>query len=573
MLKIGILSRGAGKQQYGLGLDAKLMELTLRELVATGKSKLSISHKDPYMFMEEMPIDVYIHLEIPCRLAFPLAKVNIVVPNPEWWCKAEWAWVEREPSVVMFHKTQHSAMLFESKCSSFVTGWRCPISEGLSTTSKSDQFIFIVGGSKHKRVAVDTIVKFWKPEFNKLIIIASEGGDNTKHNVEWVTKYITNQEKQKLLSQSKYHIVASCAEGFGYTMAESVSYGAKILWTDIPVYKEIWGKLLGNYGIIKTDLVYESETSMLDKARNFSEASLLEAMSQIDKQSYLKHSEYINTINKNFRSEFYNAWRIVEKRVKKTDDLKIPPVPKEDTLPVIGVVTLVYNRPQWFIHAVRNIETSLYPRNKIVWVIVDDSESSQRVDISVEKVRSGIPDLCIKYVSVSKKTPVGEKRNIGCLAAIETNSDVAAFAFMDDDDYYPPGSLNRRVAWLYGSGMGAIYCATLPMYDTCKYISAMNVPPLDLSPCMRVSEATLCFKRNFWESRAFPKTMDVGEGEGFLVNRENESMEINPRGVIVSFLHNKNLTSRRIPENKEANGCHYGFSDEYFTMISQLGSA
>jgi hypothetical protein len=572
MLTVGILSRGAGKQQYGLGQDAKLIELTLRELIATGKSKLTIIHKDPYMFMQEEPIDVYIHLELPCRAAFPLAKVNIVIPNPEWWFKAEWSWVEKESSVIMFHKTEHSSRLFNYNCNSFVVGWKCPVTENLSV-AKLDQFLFIVGGSKHKHTALDAIVKFWKPDFNKLIVIASESGDTTKPNVTWITKYITNQEKQVLLSQSRYHIVASSAEGFGYTMAESVSNGAKILWTDIPVYKELWGRLLGDQGVINTEIVSEPESLMLDKPRHFSEASFLESMCNIDKQSYQKPWEYINAMNKQFRNAFFTAWRAVEKKVKKTCEFKIPPMLKEDSLPFIGVVTLVYNRPQWFIHAVRNIETSLYPRNKIVWVIVDDGESSKRVDISLEKVRSGLPDLCIKYVSLSKKTPIGEKRNIGCAAAIETNRDVAAFAFMDDDDHYPPESLNRRVSWLYGSGKGAIYCSTLPMYDTCKYISAMNVPSLNLSPCMRVSEATLCFRRSFWESRGFPKTVDIGEGEGFIVNRENDSVEISPRGVIVSFLHNKNLTSRHVPERKEPNGCHYGFSDEYFTMISQLGSA
>jgi hypothetical protein len=108
------------------------------------------------------------------------------------------------------------------------------------------------------------------------------------------------------------------------------------------------------------------------------------------------------------------------------------------------------------------------------------------------------------------------------------------------------------------------------MYDIPRYISAINVPPLTLSPCERVSEATLFFKRAFWETRRFPDTISVAEGEEFLRGREGSGVEIPPDGVIVSFLHGKNFTSRRVPENKEPNGCHYGFSDEYFTMISQL---
>jgi glycosyltransferase involved in cell wall biosynthesis len=229
----------------------------------------------------------------------------------------------------------------------------------------------------------------------------------------------------------------------------------------------------------------------------------------------------------------------------------------------------VYNRPHWFTHALRNIETSSYPRDKIVWVIVDDSDTNERVDSYIEKTRQALPDLNIVYVSLPKKTPIGNKRNIGCEAAIKSNNNVSVLAFMDDDDHYPTDSLNIRINSL-SDKIGAVYCATLPMYDTCKYISAMNVPPLDLGPSERVSEATLCFTRDFWEQCKFPKDTNIGEGEGFLVGRENETTEISPKGVIVSFIHNKNLTSRRVPEQKESNGCHYGFSDEYFTMISQI---
>jgi hypothetical protein len=149
--------------------------------------------------------------------------------------------------------------------------------------------------------------------------------------------------------------------------------------------------------------------------------------------------------------------------------------------------------------------------------------------------------------------------------------DLSVFATMDDDDHYPASSLRLRATWLLSSGRGAVYCSTLPMYDICKYISAINVPPLYLAASERVSEATLCFTKDFWKAKGFPKTVNVAEGEGFILGRESETIEIPPEGVIVSFLHKKNLTSRRVPESKEPNGCHYGFSDEYFEMISKIG--
>ena len=67
-ISVVIFSRGAGAQQYGLGMDAKLMELTLRELAATGKSRVLVKHSDPYTYVgKEKPTyaDIHIYLEVP----------------------------------------------------------------------------------------------------------------------------------------------------------------------------------------------------------------------------------------------------------------------------------------------------------------------------------------------------------------------------------------------------------------------------------------------------------------------------------------------------------------------------
>jgi hypothetical protein len=141
---------------------------------------------------------------------------------------------------------------------------------------------------------------------------------------------------------------------------------------------------------------------------------------------------------------------------------------------------------------------------------------------------------------------------------------------MDDDDHYPKSSIIARVTWMRAFGVGCVYCATLPMYDCKNYISAINVPPLNLAPHERVSEASLGFSREFWSARGFPSTISVAEGEAFLAGRIEETAEIPPEGVIVSFLHGLNFTSRRVPESSEANGCHYGFEDEYFAYLSGL---
>jgi hypothetical protein len=217
----------------------------------------------------------------------------------------------------------------------------------------------------------------------------------------------------------------------------------------------------------------------------------------------------------------------------------------------------------------QNILKADYPTNKLVWVLVDDGEGEGRVDQQIMAFREKTPGLRVEYVSLAKKVTVGEKRNRGCAAALAAYPETEVFAMMDDDDHYPAASLVARVSALKGMKKACVYCSTIPMYDCRNYISAMNVPPLDLSPAERVSEATLTFTRDFWKERTFAKE-SVAEGEAFVRGRESLVAEIPPAGVIVSFLHGRNSTSRRVPEHQEPNGCHYGFSDEFFTYISEF---
>jgi hypothetical protein len=88
----------------------------------------------------------------------------------------------------------------------------------------------------------------------------------------------------------------------------------------------------------------------------------------------------------------------------------------------------------------------------------------------------------------------------------------------------------------------------------------------------RVSEATLCFTRKFWEDRQF-SDIQVAEGETFIQGREQACREVSPQEVIVSLVHSKNTSSRRIPEITDPNGCHFGFKEELFALVSEIGES
>jgi hypothetical protein len=143
---------------------------------------------------------------------------------------------------------------------------------------------------------------------------------------------------------------------------------------------------------------------------------------------------------------------------------------------------------------------------------------------------------------------------------------------LDDDDVYPNNSTLTRVAYLLAEPKkGAVFCTTIPCFDIHEKKSFMNVPPNILSMSDRVSEATLCFTREFWEAQKFPD-QQVAEGNAFIRGREQMCRDVSPQDVIVSLVHKKNTSSRKAPSG-ESNGCHYGFSEDLYTLVSEIAEA
>jgi hypothetical protein len=254
---------------------------------------------------------------------------------------------------------------------------------------------------------------------------------------------------------------------------------------------------------------------------------------------------------------------------RKGHDAPLPSVTGQGTAPPpkIGVITATGGRPSWWTNMVRNVTEQAWPVSRLEWLIVDNEGDDNLADL-VNEFRERVPGLVVRYKSMPPGTTIGAKRNA---AARLASADVSVFAVMDDDDHYPANSLSTRASWLSRTGRvtDIVYCSTLPMYDIRKYVSAINVPPLDEPPQYRISEATLLFTRAAWEERPFPDS-SMAEGNGFVKGRLERSVEIGPADVIVSFIHNANTSSRRVPADQPPNGCHYGFSDEYFSYLHRI---
>ena len=586
---------GTKSPQWGLGQDSRIVEALVREVHASKDFPVEcIFHEDPQSFYgggtKPRQVDLTIHLEVPCRAAFPWSAQNWVIVNPEWWPSTAWNWV-LEPvakggaDMILF-KSEHARALYPAveaaRCK--VMPWRFgpEISTALSSlkTTPAASFLFMIGASAHKQAAAEIVCRAWKPTWPPLLLVATETilEGLKPHircpNISVHPPYSSNEIRSQIQTTYGYHIVASVAEGFGYTFAEAAAIGALPLWTDIPVYKELWGTCVGPVGMIETAPVTTASLCR-DPPRTFTEAAVVKAvdsllaLSEADAGRLRGQLRHVATTR---IREFRTSWKRILNRAKpKPLALTVPlaPLPVSE-LPHVAIVTLTYNRPRWFANMAQNIMNADYPHEKMTWIVADDSDAAGRVDEQIMRFQSVNPKIHVIYQSIPKRMAIGAKRNKACDAAPAA---ATVFVMMDDDDHYPAQSIANRVAWLHAgkaAGINCVSCAVLPMYHAGKYVSAINVPPLALSPAERVSEATLCFTREFYTARKFPAAISVAEGEGFLEGRIDQTREIPPEGVIVSFLHGRNATSRRVPDLSEPNGCHYGFSDEYFEYVSKL---
>jgi hypothetical protein len=597
-------------KQYGLHHDSRIIEQIIREIGVAGSGVLkvdSIDQTNPFTYRIQDMVkvdkftDINIHVEVPCRLAWPYGRINIVVVNQEWWYKSAWDWVlgprTKGGADFIVFKSQYARAMFPEvdDTRARVISWRAgpEIQRGLSGLSAAGgsekAFLYLIGASANKAAAAGILVSAWRSTWPPLRLFGSKAilqslkaafpgcGDR---GVVLSDTYTSETERITAQAQHEFHVVASVAEGFGYTFAEAAALGALPLWTDIGVYSELYGDILGNVGKIRCTQVLK-EGEFRDRPVIFDEAAVSVAVESLlaltdDQKKTLRGTlRHVSTTRmKDFRAGCRSLFKSVIKRMAEPEPDCLAPFPPRlpavAEFPQVAVITLTHNRKRWFANMAQNILKSDYPPDKITWIIADDSTAGEKVGQDVANFQSVNPYIRVRYLPIVEKMPIGAKRNKACLAA---PSEVSVFVMMDDDDHYPATSIRNRIGYLNKTGFSCVYCAILPMYDAAHYISAMNIPPLNISPAERVSEASLAFTRKFFEDRKFPASVSVAEGEGFLAGREEQTAEIPPQGVIVSFLHSGNSTSRRIPESNEPNGCHYGFSDEYFKYLSEIGGA
>ena len=538
---------------FGLLNDAEVIKYALL-------GKANVKFIDP---LEHPAIcDVNIHLEVPINSFIPWASYNIFVMNPEWYINEAY-----DPYMINFDKIITKE---ELQVGSVLPWALLPFQKNKNASVK--EFLYLLGGSKHKRDFAKKLLPKWKDSYPVIHVYSIEPleydeGVELSKKIVFHIEDLTKEKRQAFLQLYQGHICCSYAEGFGYTAAEAEYVGAFTILNTLPVYLQDYNN--ENIAFINTEVEKNNEVckyaSFVTKITNLQE----DLDSAIAKFSCFVYKQ-TNTTHLKLSTFKMNLLTILNDLPIKNPIKNLAPILDRKDCPLISIITLMYNRRKFFELARHNMILTDYPKNKIQWIIVEDSDDvNEQASDKIIQAQNQFTDMDIKYIPLLKKTPISQKRNIGVEHA---SHDI--ILFMDDDDHYPETSFRRRVAWLTKHPLikpNAVVCTTIACYDLNTGVSAVNCPPFNIPLGQRISEATLTFYKSWFLARKFESNIQVGEGESFLRSRESEVLEIPPQQIIVAFSHGKNTSSRRIPSSENvAPSCFWGFPKEYLTFVHSL---
>jgi hypothetical protein len=521
----------------------------------------------------EAELNVFVEVITPSLL--PYAAKNIWIPNPEWTYQT-WEPYARMVDEIWV-KTHEAEKLFaEWDVPTRYIGWT---SIDKVQPDKKNFYKAIVPVGKNIWRNPKPIIQAYmrmaqqKPDMYRALpelhivhrpdyVALPPLPDFVKDKIKLHSEIMPEKEYDELLQECGLCICMSATEGFGHAVNEAMSVGSILILSPIDAFREL-----------TEDAIWVSNSKMtphpqcLGHLEDIEVESLVEAL-EMYTSGGLSWKRTTAALSRTTYEARHRAF--VERMEGVLGEFKEMPtyslealLPKEEDLPSVSVITVTKDRRSFLPLAKYCFLAQSYPEDKIEWVIVDDGKDQ------IKDMVSDLPN--VTYVLCDDREggwTIGAKRNLGIEHA---KHDV--LVMMDDDDVYPNNSVVTRVAMMLAGPKtrSCVFSTTIPCFDIHESKSFMNVPPNTLSMADRVSEATMAFTRDFWKNKQFPD-QQIAEAGAFIRGREQMCREVSPQDVIVSLTHKKTTSSRKAPPG-ESNGCHYGFADELFTLVSEIAQA
>jgi hypothetical protein len=515
---------GNHKKDTGVHLDVHILHALI---VHTFGKETEIRHI-PHFFPQCPEAELNFFIEVLNPALFPYAAKNIWIPNPEWTYKT---W---EPYAKMLDgiwvKTHDAEKIFaEWGVPTTYVGWTSidkvkpetknyhkaivPVGKNMWRNPKPilQAYLRICQSAPTAFAALPELHIVYSPTHITLSPIPSEIASKVVLHAE----VMPESEYEALLQECGLCICMSAAEGFGHAVNEALSAGCVTMLSPIEAFRE-----LTTHAVWVSTSKATPHPQCLGVLEDVEVSSLVEAL-----HMYMSaHIIWRKSMTNFGRAEYEDRHAAFVARMGGvlTPFKDLPTysldalLPTEDMLPKVSILTITKNRRAFIPLARYCVMAQGYPEDKLEWVIVDDG------DDQIKDLVSDMPN--VKYVLCDRPMNVGEKRN---LAVESASHDV--LVILDDDDVYPNNSILTRVAYMLAGPVPkeCSFCTTLPCFDIHSKTSFMNVPPNVLGMADRVSEATLCFTRDFWKHCKFPE-IQIAEGGAFIRGREHMSGGISP---------------------------------------------
>lgn len=178
-------------------------------------------------------VDLQIFVERVYQRCLPLARRNLLMPNPEWMLPKWQAYLPRFDRVLC--KTRHAKAIFDSLgCRTLLTGFT---SDDLldPAVGKQRAFFHLAGCSTAK--GTEAVLSAWRrhSEWPLLTVVQhpkiARAGAQTG-NIAHRIGYLDAATLRRLQNSHRFHLCPSEAEGFGHSLMEGMGVGAVVLATD-----------------------------------------------------------------------------------------------------------------------------------------------------------------------------------------------------------------------------------------------------------------------------------------------------------------------------------------------------
>lgn len=550
-------------------IDVQLIEFGLKQI--SEKNKINIVNSVYYTIDEA---DVNIFFDSVNYMFLRSAKYNVLIPNLNMYSKDELEFINYFDLVIA--KTNYAVDVLKphmnDKEKLIYTGWR---SSDLGNLGIDKNFKEFIVNYSNDFVDCQKLIDSWEPDFPNLNIVLNKkkikldrGG---KNNVIF-HRGLDQKAFQKLYNKCGINICLEERCEYPHEIERGALSRSIILTLDkgpcSEIFKDNDGDVFSVFckkkkldGGLGSRYTFDSE-SLKSTVRQIMVCEDI-TLKNICRTNYSVMRGRIKSFDDSLKKICRNL--VLNNKNSDKNVVENVSVVEEKTidLPNVSIVTLTYNRKDMFRLATLNYNMTNYPTEKIEWIIVDDSDENERVESHLPSKKEDREKMRIKYILLEAKTEIGVKRNIGVEAA--TNDIVL---FMDDDDYYYPDSINRRVEELVNNDANCVGITTTGTFDINNFVSSMNIAPFTQKYGRRITPSSLCFYRSFWEARKFLEVDDF-ETADFLDNRINEFREISWEGIMVGLVHSKNILLRPIAGQKP-NGCHFKFSKKLFQFVITL---